>query len=507
MLKASITTDAGFCLGEIDRRMYSSFIEHLGRAVYDGIYCPEHPSANSLGFRRDLIELIRPLGIPLIRYPGGNFVSGFRWEDSVGPVENRPRRLERAWRTLETNRVGIKEFSAWCGEIGAQPMMAVNLGTRGVDDACNLLEYCNHPSGSLYSDLRVSHGSPEPYNIKIWCLGNEMDGPWQLGHKTADEYGRLALETARAMKKIDPGISLVASGSSYPEMPTFPDWEETVLGYVYDDVDYLSLHQYLGDTTGDLGDYLAKALTTEDFIHSAIAACDLVKARKRSSKRMLLSFDEWNIWYHSLGRDDERMKNSPWEAAPPLLEDIYTAADAVVLGSMLITLLRHADRIKIACLAQLVNVIAPIMTEPGGGRVWKQTIFWPFAQAARYGQGTVLMSSSDSPVYESKSFSGVPYLDSVVIHDRDSGCLTIFAVNRSQTEPMNLSCRLDSFGPCALIEHSTLCSGDPNAVNAPGREAVLPRQADGTAVRDNTLSAVLPPVSWNMIRLRSGFEA
>lgn len=508
MLHATLIADKAFPISEIDPRLYSSFIEQLGRAVYDGIYCPGHPDADELGFRRDIIELLRPLKLPLIRYPGGNFVSGFRWEDSVGLKEQRPRRLERAWRTLETNEVGLHEFCHWCKGIGTAPMLAVNLGTRGIDDACNLLEYCNHPGGTYWSDLRVAHGKKEPYGIKTWCLGNEMDGPWQIGHKTAEEYGRLALETARAMRQIDKGIELVASGSSYPEMPTFPMWEETVLSHVYDDVDYLSLHQYLGDTTGDLGDFLAKSLTTEEFLHTVIAACDYVKAKKRSKKTMLLSFDEWNVWYHSNAGDEERMANDPWRIAPPLLEDVYTAADAVVFGSMLITLLRHADRVKIACLAQLVNVIAPIMTVPGGGAVWKQTIWHPFTQAVQYARGTVLQTVIQSPKYDSKSFEGVPEAEGIAIFDKECGALTILAVNRSQAEPMELGCDLRSFGECALIEHSALYHEDPNAVNGPGREIVAPRPVRGTAVDGGQLSAVLPPVSWNLIRLvRAGAAA
>ena len=499
---AKVALDPAFQLAPVDPRVYSSFIEHLGRAVYDGIYCPDHPTADALGFRRDVIELIQPLRIPMMRYPGGNFVSGFHWEDSVGPRDQRPRRLDRAWRTLETNQVGLHEFGAWCREIGAEMMMAVNLGTRGIDAACNLLEYCNHPSGSYWSDLRRSHGAEQPYGIHTWCLGNEMDGPWQIGHKTAEEYGRLACETARAMRKIDASIELVATGSSYPEMPTFPTWEATVLGHVYDDVDYLSLHQYLGDTTGDLGDFLAKSLTTEHFIRSVVATCDFVKAQKRSKKQMMLSFDEWNIWYHSLGKDDEIQEKHPWQQAPGLVEDIYTLADAVVFGSMLITLLRHADRVKIACLAQLVNVIAPIMTEPGGGKAWKQTIYYPFAQAAQYCHGTVLLTDVTCDRYDSKTFTDVPYLEAVAIQDEAAHTLTLFAVNRSQTDSLPLSCDLRAFGTGRVVEHSALFGEDPQAVNGPGREVIVPRPVSGTAVADGSLSALLPPMSWNMIRIQ-----
>ena len=420
----------------------------------------------------------------------------------TGPAKERPVRLDRAWRTVETNQVGIDEFSSWCRELGAEVMMAVNLGTRGIDDACNLLEYCNHESGSYYSDLRRAHGAEQPYRIKTWCLGNEMDGPWQIGHKTADEYGRLALETARAMKKIDSEIQLVATGSSYPEMPTFPTWEATVLDYLYDDVDYLSLHQYLGDTTNNLEDYLAKSLTTEHFIHSVVSTCDYVKAKKRSGKKLMLSFDEWNIWYHSLGSDDERIAKEPWGIAPPLLEDIYTMADAAVFGTMLITLLNHADRVKIACLAQLVNVIAPIMTEPNGGKTWLQTIYWPFYHAAQYGHGTVLRTAVSCPKYDSPNFTDVPYLESTVLLDEEQGALTVFAVNRSLNDSLVLSADLAAFEGCSLIEHVTMYSGDPNVTNGPDKQGVSPVRVAESGVTDNHLSAVLPPLSWNVVRIQ-----
>lgn len=504
MLQANLHIDPHFTVADVDNRLFSSFIEHLGRAVYDGIYCPEHPSANAAGFRQDLLELIRPLNIPLIRYPGGNFVSGYRWEDGVGPKEQRPVRLDRAWCTLETNQVGVQEFAGWCREIAADIMMAVNLGTRGVDDACNLLEYCNHPSGTLYSNLRISHGAVQPYNIKTWCLGNEMDGPWQVGHKTAEEYGRLAVETARAMRKIDDSIQLVASGSSYPEMPTFPQWEATVLDHVYEDVDYLSIHQYLGDTTQDLKDFLAKSLTTESFIQNVLATCDYVRARKRSHKQMMLSFDEWNLWYHSVGSDEAYRKATPWQYAPSLVEDIYTMADAAVFGTMLITILRHADRIKIACLAQLVNVIAPIMTQPKGGQAWIQSIYWPFLHASLYGRGTVLHTAADCPRYDSKTFTDVPYLESVSIYNQEKGEVTIFAANRSTDSELVLSTTLEGFSQVNLIEHITLNHPDLQIVNGPGADNIRPRKVSGAVVEGKTVTAALPPVSWNVLRLSVG---
>ena len=393
---ARIILDPDFRIGTIDPRLYGSFVEHLGRCVYGGIYEPGHPTADDQGFRQDVLDLVRELGVPFVRYPGGNFLSGYNWEDGVGPVEDRPTRLDLAWRTTEPNLIGTNEFAEWAKRAGAEVNLAVNLGTRGVDAARNLIEYCNRPGGGYWSDLRRSHGVADPHKIKTWCLGNEMDGPWQIGQKTAGEYGRLASQTAHAMRLVDPSIELVACGSSNSQMPTFPEWEATVLDHAYGLVDYISLHIYYRYEYDDLGTFLAQSLDMDAFIETVIATCDFVQAKKRTRKQINLSFDEWNVWYHHRQHDREIMASDPWQVAPPLTEDIYTHADALLVGSMLISLLRHADRVKIACLAQLVNVIAPIMTETGGP-AWRQTIFYPFLHASRFGQGEVLDLQVRSP--------------------------------------------------------------------------------------------------------------
>lgn len=278
--KAKMVVDKDFKISEIDKRIYGSFIEHLGRAVYGGIYQPGHMSADENGFRTDVMELVKELDVPIIRYPGGNFVSNFFWEDSVGEVAERPKRLELAWRSLETNEIGLNEFSKWTNAVGSEIMMAINLGTRGIADACNLLEYCNHKGGTKYSDLRIKHGVKEPHKIKTWCLGNEMDGPWQIGHKTSKEYGRLALETGKAMKLIDPDIELVSCGSSNTAMPTFPEWEASTLDHTYDVVDFVSLHQYYGNRLNDTANFLAQSDDMEHFIKTVTSTCDYIKAKK-----------------------------------------------------------------------------------------------------------------------------------------------------------------------------------------------------------------------------------
>ncbi len=499
MLTAKLTLHPDFQIGAIDPRLYGSFVEHLGRAVYGGIYEPGHPTADAQGFRQDVLEMVRELRVPIVRYPGGNFVSGYNWEDGVGPVEQRPRTLELAWRVIETNRVGTDEFADWARKAGTEVMMAVNLGTRGVEAARSLVEYCNHPGGTRLSDLRARNGHPEPHKFKTWCLGNEMDGPWQIGHRTAEEYGRLACETAKVMKWVDPGIELVACGSSVSGMPTFPAWEAAVLEHTYEHVEYISLHTYYGNRDGNLGNYLARSMDMDQFIQSVAATCDHVKARKRSRKTMLLSFDEWNVWYHSNAADAAM---APWQVAPPQLEDIYTFEDALLVGLMLITLLRHADRVRMACLAQLVNVIAPIMTVDGGA-AWRQTIFYPYLHASLYGRGTSLDLHVQSPSYDNKEFGAVPLLDAVATRDEEGETVTVFAVNRSQDGPLSLDGDLRSLPGYRVREHIVLENGDVKATNTVGSpNTVLPHTGGDAALGDDgRLTATLPRLSWNVIRL------
>ncbi|MEI7026073.1 arabinosylfuranosidase ArfA [Paenibacillus sp. y28] len=496
--QAKMILEKDFRIGEIDKRIYGSFIEHLGRAVYGGIYEPGHPAADENGFRRDVIDLINEIGVPIIRYPGGNFVSGYNWEDGIGPVGQRPKRLDLAWRTVEPNVIGTNEFMAWAKSVQAEVNMAVNLGTRGIDDARNLVEYCNHPSGSYWSDLRISHGVREPHAIKTWCLGNEMDGPWQIGHKTADEYGRLAQEAAKVMKWVDPAIELVACGSSGRGMATYADWEATVLDHTYHHVELLSLHTYYGNRTDDIRSYLAKSLDMDAFIGEVIAICDYVKAKKRSKKTMYLSFDEWNVWYHSHEADK---KLEPWTVAPPQLEDVYTFEDALLVGSMLITLLRHADRVKIACMAQLVNVIAPIMTE-NGGAAWRQTIFYPYMHASVYGRGIALNPIIYSPKYDSKEYTDVPYLEATAVYSEEEETLTIFAVNKDTEEGLLLEADIRGFAGYRVVEHLVLENPDVKAANtAAAPDRVVPHNRGNAGVKDGYVQALLPKLSWNVIRL------
>jgi alpha-N-arabinofuranosidase len=498
---AQLTIDPAFRVAEVDPRVYGSFVEHLGRCVYEGIYEPSHPSADPNGFRSDVKNLVRELGTPILRYPGGNFVSGYDWEDSVGPRDQRPTRLELAWRSLESNHVGVDEFVPWARDVGSDTMMAINLGTRGVDAARNIVEYCNHPSGTQYSDLRRSNGAAQPHDIKLWCLGNEMDGPWQIGHKTATEYGRLALESGKAMRLVDPSIELVACGSSHPKMPTFGSWESTVLEEAYEVTDYISLHSYYEQHGDDRASFLASAVEMDRFIDSVVATCDHVRAVGRHKKRINLSFDEWNVWFQS---EHAAAPKRDWQGAPPLIEDTYSVTDAVVVGNLLMSLLRRADRVKIGCLAQLVNVIAPIKTELGGP-AWRQASFHPFALTSRHARGTVLRVEPTSPVHDTAMHGEVPLVDAVaVLPDEGGGAdsVVLLAVNRDESDDMVLDVDLRALPGVSHGQHLALWDADPAAVNSKAEpDRVRPRPRDDVKVVDGHVEIVLPPLSWNIVRL------
>ncbi len=502
MPRAHLTVDPAFTVGAINRRLFGSFVEHLGRCVYDGIYEPAHPLADDEGFRTDVIDLVKELGVSTIRYPGGNFVSGFRWEDSVGPRDERPRRLDLAWHSTETNEVGLHEFASWLEKVGSELMLAVNLGTRGTLEALDLLEYSNIASGSALSDRRVANGATDAFGVKMWCLGNEMDGPWQLGHRSADDYGKLASRTAKAMRQLDPGVELVACGSSSAHMPTFGEWERTVLSHTYEDVDYISCHAYYEEKDGDLGSFLASAVDMDNFIESVVATADHVKAVNGSSKTINISFDEWNVWYISRYHNVDKIEGlDNWPVAPRLLEDSYSVADAVVFGNLLISLLRHADRVTAASLAQLVNVIAPIMTEPGGPS-WRQTTFFPFALTSDLARGVALELKLKSETYSSKAYGEVAVIDGVATHDAGTGDSAVFLVNRSQTEAVRVTIDISGLEEAGIASAQTLSDPDVYAKNTlenPDRVALKPN--DSIELADGIITILLPPVSWTAIAL------
>ena len=490
MLDALVKFHGDDVVAPVSRRTFGSFVEHMGRCVYTGIYEPGHPEADERGFRRDVLALVREMGVSVVRYPGGNFVSGYRWEDGVGPVEERPHRLDLAWRSTETNEFGLNEFMAWTRAAGVEPMLAVNLGTRGIAEALDLLEYANHPSGSHLSDLRVSHGVPEPHGIRMWCLGNEMDGPWQLGHKTAEEYGRLAAETARAMRQLDPGLELVACGSSGRQMPTFGSWEATVLEHTYELVDLISAHAYYQLHDEDHASFLASSVDMARFISDVVATADHVGARLGSTRRIDISFDEWNVWYQ------RELEIPPgWPVAPALSEDDYTVVDAVVVGSLLITLLRHSDRVTAACQAQLVNTISPIRAE-AGGPAWRQATFHPFAQTSRHARGEVLRPQVAAPTTPTDRHGDVPVVDCVATHDSDTATAAVFAVNRSATDPVRLRVDLSDLTPTGAVDVVVVHDEDRTATNSREQPDRVRPRTHQAHLEGGVLHVELPAASW-----------
>ena len=499
MTPARVVLDGAYRVGPVPRRLFGSFVEHMGRCVYGGIYEPGHPEADADGFRADVAELTRELGVSLVRYPGGNFVSGYDWRDGIGPQDERPSRLDRGWKAIETNAVGTDEFLRWAARTGVEPMMAVNLGTAGVQEACDLLEYCNRPSGTRWADARVKNGTVEPYDVRLWCLGNEMDGPWQIGHKTAAEYARAAEEAARAMRRVDPAIELVACGSSNSGMPTFGAWEATVLEHTYDLVDHVSLHAYYEEREGDRASFLASATDMAAMIEAVVATADAVGARRRSRRRLTLSFDEWNVWYQQHFPGEDALDYVP---SRHLIEDDYSVVDAVVVGDLLMTLLGHADRVAVACQAQLVNVIAPIRTEPGG-LAWRQSIFDPFALTARHARGEVLLPAVTSPTHETGRYGEVPLVSVAATHDDATAETTVFLVNRSPDEAVPTEVALRDLPVTRLVNARILEDSDQDAVNsATAPERLRARPATGWSVGDGLVRGSLPACSWTMLRLQ-----
>jgi len=502
-MRAKVTAHRDYQIARIDDRVYGAFLEHLGRAIYTGIYEPGHPTADAHGMRSDVAQLVRELNVPLVRYPGGNFVSAYNWEDGIGPREQRPTRLDLAWHTSESNAVGVHEFADWCKTVGTEMMLAVNLGSRGLDEARNFVEYVNGPTGSYWGDLRKKNGRTEPFGVKYWCLGNEMDGPWQIGHKTAEEYGRLANETAKALRAFDRSLELIVCGSSNSYMPSYPEWERVVLENSYDAIDHISLHMYFNNRDQHTGNYLALNARLEEYIGAIASTIDYVRSRKRSKKKVTISFDEWNVWYHSNEQDRAiRDGRSGWPEAPRLLEDIYNFEDVLQVGCILNSFIRRSDVVRIACIAQLVNVIAPIMTEPGGD-AWRQTIYYPYYFASIYGRGTAMQLSVDSPGYDAAVAENVPYVDISGVHNEDDATLTFFAVNRSGEEAAEVEIDLQGFDSAWVFDHQVMSHPNLQAVNKISHQhEVVPRKGSGVVVDRNHVTVSLAPYSYQMLRLR-----
>jgi alpha-N-arabinofuranosidase len=496
--EAHVVLDPEHHRGEVDRRLFGSFVEHMGRCVYTGIFEPTHPSADAAGFRSDVAELVQELGVTLVRYPGGNFVSGYDWTDGIGARELRPRRFDLAWRAIETNQVGTDEFLGWASRLDLNPMLAVNLGTAGVREAAALVEYCNLAGGTEWSERRRTHGADQPYGVRLWCLGNEMDGSWQIGHKPAEQYAALAAEAAKAMRLVDSDIELVACGSSFHAMPSFGYWESTVLEHAGDHVDYLSMHAYYEERDGDTDSFLASGADMDSFIAGVVATIDAVAARRRTTRRIHISFDEWNVWYQSRfpGLD-----SFPLEVAGPRIEDDYSTLDAVVVGDLLSCLVNHADRVKIACLAQLVNVIAPIRTQPGGP-AWKQATFHVFSSVAAHARGHSLVARVATPELATRRYGDVPAVTAAATHDPETGQVSVFLTNRSPT-PRTVRVRHPGFGGWATVSAEHLAADDegPRGRESAAQVRLAPLATTGD---ERSTTMTMPARSWAVLRASTG---
>jgi alpha-L-arabinofuranosidase len=497
MSKASVHLDTNRVIGQISPLLFSGFAEHMGRCIYEGIYEPASPHADENGLRKDVLEALREINFRTIRYPGGNFVSGYRWEDGIGPKSERPNRRELAWKSIESNQFGTNEFMDFCKQVGAAPMMAANLGTGSIQDAANLVEYCNSTSGSHYADLRIKHGYKDPHNVRYWCLGNEMDGPWQIGHLEANEYGMKAKEAAKLMRTIDPDLELILCGSSSTGMPTYPEWDRIALEHTWEQVNYLSLHYYADNKTNDTPSFLAMTAQFESQLETLAGTLRYVKSKLRSKHDVYLSWDEWNVWYKNMEMD------GGWTHAPRLIEEVYNLEDALVVAQWLSVFLRKCDVLKVACIAQIVNVIAPILTTTDG--MLKQSIFYPLEQFSRHASGNSLDALVKVAGYETERFGEMPLLDVSASYDEASDAQgqargAAFLVNRSLDQALEVEINWQGVAPTQVTGAWQMSGNDPKAANSfENPNQVVSSPISGVTVKDGRITLTVPPLSFTTI--------
>lgn len=491
-MKATLSLDTQHHVGTIDERIFSGFAEHFGRSIYEGIYDPGSPLADKDGFRRDVIEALARMNMPLVRYPGGNFVSTYDWTDGIGPRSQRPRRPDFAWKSIEPNTFGTDEFVKWCKKVGTAPMMAVNLGTRGGESAGALVEYCNMKPGTYWADRRVANGNREAYGIKTWCLGNEMDGPWQAGHVPADEYARRAQQAAKVMKGMDPTIEVIIAGSSGCTMPTYMHWDRAILEYAWDDVDYISAHRFSNNRCNDSAWFLAEGVEIDRILDDYAALLGYLRAVKRSNKHVYVSFDEWNVWYKNMVMDGK------WTEAPRILEEVYNFEDALVCGQYLNSFIRHADSVKVACLAQLVNTIGPLMTRRDGLLI--QSIYHPFVMLSNRMRGRSLRPVIDGPTYKAGERGDVPALDAAVSHDDKTDTACISLVNRDPKRALTIDVAFADRRITRVIEAQALTHRDLKAANQWDKKPVItPKAARASLLPGGVLRVNLPSPSMAVV--------
>ena len=489
-LKARVKIDTERVIADIDPKIYGNFIEHLGRCIEGGVFEEKSPLSDADGYRRDVLEAVRKLNVTVLRWPGGNFSSNYMWKDGIGPRDQRPPRLEMAWGTVESNRFGTHEFLRYIEMLGAtEPYICANLGTGTWTDAQQWVEYCNSSEDTEMTRLRRRNGRRDPWKVTYWGLGNEMDGPWQMGHRSAEDYGKFALEAAKLMKWTDPKVKLIAAGSSnFGPTADWTGWNRTVLDYLKHHVDYLSLHRYVGNSDNDYYDFLASSLDLSDKIETAEGIIRASLSGEPRDRKIYIAFDEWNVWYRARGNSQRGRR---------ILEEHYNLEDALVVATFLNAFVNHSHIVKIANMAQLVNVIAPIFTNEKG--LYLQTIYYPLQLFANNTKGKALELLVDSPRYKSKRFDGVSYLD--VSAGYDNGSLVLNVVNRHKDQPVEVDFVAEdkSFsGPFAVTEVN---GPDLKSENNFDSATVRPKESSVTAER-NSLKLRLAPHSYTMLKGR-----
>lgn len=453
-LKARIKVDTERVISDIDPKIYGNFLEHLGRCIDGGVFEEKSPLSDSNGFRRDVLDAAKKLNIPILRWPGGNFSSNYNWRDGIGPRDQRPARLEMAWGSVESNRFGTHEFLQYAEMMGTEPYICANFGTGGWQEAQQWVEYCNSTEDTAMTRLRKQNGRAEPWKVKYWGLGNEMDGPWQMGHRSAEDYGKFALEGAKLMKWTDPTVKLVAAGSSNFNRGAadWTGWNRTVLDYLKDHADYLSLHTYVGNTNNDYGEFLASSLLLDERLEVSEGTIRAALQTASPGRKIYIAFDEWNVWYRARGNKERGRK---------ILEERYNLEDALVIATMLNSFVNHSHIVKIANMAQMVNVIAPMFTNDKG--LFLQTIYYPLQMFASNSRGKALQLFVESPHYKTQRVNEVPYLDASAAYDQ--GSLVLNVVNRHQSQAVETEFEIEDKTFAGTVEISEVNGPDIKAEN------------------------------------------
>jgi alpha-N-arabinofuranosidase len=474
-LKAEVDVDGEAVIGEIHPHVYGHFVEHLERCVYGGIWTEDGDHV-----REDTLGLVRALQPPVIRYPGGNFASGYHWEDGVGPRDLRPRRYDKAWNSWESNAVGTDEFMAFCAAVPADPFLVVNDGSGTPEEAARWVAYCNDAPTTGMGPLRASNGHADPYGVQLWGIGNEVWGQWQIGHTDASEYARRLRHFAVAMRQADPSIHIVAVGDGpHTDQPDDPArlWNEAVLREAGALIDYLSFHIYQPNQEGWKESYDADAL------HHTVCAAPLdVEAIVGRMARQIealapggrigVALDEWNLWL------------APPPGAATMHRLIYTLRDALYVAGMLNVFHRCCRTLTLANLAQLVNVLPAIVTDEQ--RAYATPIYYPFLmyrqmeKLAVHAQVQVRAFNSEA-LGNIQAHRSVPYLDVTATRDEPGQRLVLGVVNRHPTLPVEATVHWRGLGPLRTARAWILSSTDPLAANsfdAPNqvvtREVLLP---------------------------------